>query len=244
MRFLRKLRGPRLTTRLAVVLGALGAGAVAVYVLTDRLDAWMPNVATDAWAIGITVAVVDRIVRRERAGEARSRVHQALWQVRGELFRVNYAALWDYTLWHGASYERPPREIEAVLEHFVKGLETRDRPLPDDPHLLNATEGLARTLVEQVERHERVLDHKLVTSAYTFAQTERLVRNQYLDPTGPPHRDLDRWKSNALRLAAGAVARIHKDFRPFFRDALGDPGVELVEEDIDFYANQMRQTNT
>ena len=51
-----------LVTWLAVALVAIAALALVIGITTSRLDNWMPNIATEALAIGVTIAVVERIV--------------------------------------------------------------------------------------------------------------------------------------------------------------------------------------
>ena len=55
-------RRRRPTSQLGVALGAAALIAVLVYAVSDALDAWMPNAATELASIAVTVVVVERII--------------------------------------------------------------------------------------------------------------------------------------------------------------------------------------
>jgi hypothetical protein len=56
---------PRSVRRLSRVLVLLAAVAVILFLTTNALDAWLPNIATSAVTIALTVTVVERLLRRE-----------------------------------------------------------------------------------------------------------------------------------------------------------------------------------
>ena len=98
----------RLTTRIAAVLFTVAFGAVAVYYASDAADAWMPSLATDAASIAVTLAIIERLIDRQRAREASGRVVQVLSRIQGDLHVLADFLVWDYSDLHRDTYVRPP----------------------------------------------------------------------------------------------------------------------------------------
>jgi hypothetical protein len=198
------------------------------------VHAWMPNISTGAGTIAITIAVVDRIVRHQRTSEERGRVEQALRRISGDLHALVDFALWDYVDMHpGNTYRRPPNELRALLAHWKAGFATKETPWPADPRVLTASKVLAGRLDEQIQRHERVLEHAFIAASYTYIRSERMSRNMYLDDRD--HYDEDSWKNTALGGIAEDITRWLDVFEPYARRYLGsDWRVTLRDDEIDF----------
>ena len=95
----------RRQSSLAGALVVIALGCVALFVVTQALDAWLPNIATSAVAIAVTVAIVDRIVRREQNDRVGPRVKGSLGRL-GRLFG-DLSALSVPTFWRPAVTGRP-----------------------------------------------------------------------------------------------------------------------------------------
>jgi hypothetical protein len=225
------LRRLRLADRFALGLAVLGGVAVLVYVWTDGLDAWLPNVATSAWSIALTVAVVERIVR----SEARDRIAQALGRIRPGFYFFAEMAVNDYSDTHKASYERPPLAFRELLRHFRNGLDTIDAPWPRDPRLLLASKALSRYLEEQLASHGSVLDHSFIAEAHTFIRSERMSRNMYLAANERRiYYDEAKWRRDALSGTIDATLRLYEAFEPHARQHLPDAAVSLRDDEIEY----------
>jgi len=65
------------TVAVAAIVGWFGARE------SGWVDAWLPNVATSALSIAVTITIVDRIIRREAARKLRPRVERVLYSPDG-----------------------------------------------------------------------------------------------------------------------------------------------------------------
>lgn len=64
---------------LVIVLVIVSAAATIGWAFWDAADEWMTNVATDAFAIALTLAVVNKILERQARERVRPRVERAFW---------------------------------------------------------------------------------------------------------------------------------------------------------------------
>ena len=222
-------RRRRPTTRLGFCLVALALVAVLIYAVTDSLDAWMPNAATDLASIALTVVIVERIIRQENIGEARARIHQALMSIFGDFLSAADFVLDDYIVLHRDRYERPPGDLPGLLEHFRDGVPTRDTDWPEKLGIFAALASLARHTEHQLERHDRVLDHGFVAAAWTYIRAARLARSSWQATVG----DVDQRKGVAVTRAASALLVFYGAFLPYARDFVDDPVIFLTKEEID-----------
>jgi hypothetical protein len=221
----------RPTDRFALVLVAVGGVAVVLYVWTSRLDPWLPNVATSAWSIAVTIAVVERIVRTE----SRDRIVQALGRIRPGFYTLAEMAMNDYSDMHKASYERPPAAFRELLAHFRSGLDTIDVGWRNDPAVLVASKALSRYLDEQLQRHESVLDHSFIAEAHDFIRSERMSRNMYRAANEKRiYYDEDSWRRSALAGIVDATLRLYEVFERYARRYLPDAAVSLRDDEIEY----------
>jgi hypothetical protein len=216
-------------------LAATALAAVAAWTLcrTGWIQDLAPNVLTEALAILVTVAVVDRIVMRQRRQEAGGRVAQAMLALSGALYAIADFALWDYVEMHvnEGSYERPPPQLRALLLQFRGALGDR---APSSPRVLAGIESLSQQLQEQIARHERVLDHAFIVAAYRFMRSARSARSMFADEDGS-HRHPEKWRADALAVAVTAVLDFLVVLEPYAREHL-PPGrwpVEVEDDEID-----------
>jgi hypothetical protein len=203
-----------------------------------------PNAITETLSILVTVAIVDRIVRHEEERHTKEeigdRVRQALRRIRGGFFVLADFALYDYGDMHDSdTYKRPPESLPALLDHFAEGLKT-SAALPEQPGVLTATTTLANYVEEQIQRHERVLDHNFVTAGWTFVREARMSERQYFAKfQRPPHLQADnrlrverRRQVVALDTAVTAASRLYDVFEPYASEYLDEVAVALRPEDI------------
>jgi hypothetical protein len=222
--------------RLYVALGLVLVASAILWIFRGTAGAWaaawMPNVGVGALTILVTLAFVNRILAEREREQSRDRVEQALGRVGGGLYTLADFLAVDYAAMHGDSYERPPNDLRGLLAHWKAGLETRDRPWPENLSTLAATKAIAGYLEEQVHRHERVLDHAFVAAAYAFIRSERTGRNMY--GYEEVVHDEDGWKRTALASLADDVSRLLDAYEPYAREYLDrDLAFRLRDEAID-----------
>lgn len=148
----------RTTNKLAVVLIGVGLTAIAAYFLWPGTADWTPNVATDAFAIALTIAVIDRIVQREREQLTQPRVDRALDLITREYVKFAWQARWDWVTTHMnvdlAAVEFPSDAV-ATFGFWLEGVDTIDFQRPTGP------EGRSFFLdeaIDSVRRLQRVVD--------------------------------------------------------------------------------------
>ena len=114
------------TSWLALALTFLGLVFVAIAIASDWLDAWAPNLATDAFAIALTIAVVERIVRREARQRLWPRVESAMDGLRQEFRKFVHGLAWDYASTHLHTFRPMPLDPLAFLDHWLAEKEAQD----------------------------------------------------------------------------------------------------------------------
>jgi hypothetical protein len=192
--------------------------------------AWLPEIGSSALGILVTIAVVNRIIENRAREQASDRVHQALARIRGGFHVLADFALWDYADLHPYRYERPPKQLPQLLDHFRSGLDTRDAPWPENPRVLAATDALAGYVEQQIQRHESVLDHAFIAAGYRYIRMARMSRNMYADDE--QHHDIDAWKKDALDGAIGSAKTLYEAYEPYAAGHIEKASVELREDEI------------
>ena len=129
----RALSQRRPTTLLAMFLGAVGVIALVLSIWLGSAGGWIPNVATSAWTMALTVAVVDRLVQRERlqsrSDYASDRLHEFIQSVAEQIAT-------DYTQTHLSGAAEPTAlRLADIPDQWLRGRETRDAP----DHLVDAS---------------------------------------------------------------------------------------------------------
>jgi hypothetical protein len=145
----------RPTTWLALGLTAFGVVAVVFGVTTSRLDNWLPNLATEAFSLAVTVLVVERIVRREAEQRVQPRTERALNVLAQAFIKFSRMAHFDYAGTHLASdlSEVPNDPIEMLrLWQEQHGNEDAPRVPARGPSLL------LEEAVALVENAQRIVD--------------------------------------------------------------------------------------
>lgn len=157
------------TSWLALALTALGLIFVAVAIAWDWLDAWAPNLATEAFAIALTIAVVERIVRREDRRRLQPRVESAMHALRQEFRRFVDGVTVDYAGTHLHSFRPLPRDALEFLDQWLADKDKQDAchaPRRGDPEqlplVLHQGIELGKALVHYRELDREVMEPELV----------------------------------------------------------------------------------
>jgi hypothetical protein len=140
-------------SRLAIVLIAVSALAVAAAIFSNALDHWAPNIAVEAIAIALTVAVIDRIIREREAARRKPRLDRAMRDVGSEFQMLVRLIALDYVRTHEETARAMPEESLQLLDQWLEdqGTEDVERDLSTGgvPFLVNA----ALQAAESLRRH-------------------------------------------------------------------------------------------
>lgn len=172
-----KLPRPRPTTWLALAAIVVGIAAVVVSVVSDRLDGWMTNVATDAFLLAATILVVERIVRGEGKRRIAPRVERVLWRVGSTMREVVTMIVIDYADRHARTFKRPPNDVLGALDHWLTEERNEDVPRseadeePRDPYpmLVHSAGRVAREIKTDVAPDREVLEPDLVRASDDYS---------------------------------------------------------------------------
>lgn len=123
---------------------------------------------TESLSIALTVAVVERIVRREETLRKAPRVNRALMHINAEFARFVDAVALDYVATH-VEHPRPiPRDRIALLDQWLEDQDRADRPHvplpPDDETLREQGQEFARQVDQYDHRDRDVLEPELVAA--------------------------------------------------------------------------------
>jgi hypothetical protein len=163
----------RLTVaRLALGLCAIAIVAVLVFVFTNVLNAWMPNVATSALTIAVTITVVDRLIRREEQQRLQPRIRGSLSQLSR---LVDDFARTDYIETHERTELGPGDDPLALFDRWLADDEDLPRRLPEGsvPYVLADALELARQAKVIADADREILPPDLVAA---IDELERKIR--------------------------------------------------------------------
>jgi hypothetical protein len=110
----------------AVALTALAVLAVIAYFTTSAADAWAPNIATEAFSIAVTIAVVERIVTRQARERLRPRTERVIYWVGLNLRLFTSAVVTDYAGTHLHSFKPIPRDLIEMFEFWLEEQKNED----------------------------------------------------------------------------------------------------------------------
>jgi hypothetical protein len=91
---------------------------VAVGIGSDRFDNWAPNLATEALSIAVTIAIVERIVKREASERVRARVEYAMGLIGWDFGLFATSVGIDYAATHLDTFEPLPQDALALFDRF------------------------------------------------------------------------------------------------------------------------------
>jgi hypothetical protein len=141
----------------------------------DKLREWAPNVAVTAFALAITITIVERIVRSEERARVRPRVEYTIFWI-GLGFRdITREVAMDYACTHRANFHEIPADASQMFKLWLTALNKEDQPrtLHDGarlPPLLLRAQEFASGLERARERDVDVLDTDLVLEIDEFLQ--------------------------------------------------------------------------
>lgn len=152
---------------LAAVLVGVAIGAVIVYATTKALDPWMPNVATGALSIAITITVVDKLIRRADDARIERRRQQAYRRLAMALVSLTQTVLMDYVGTHlHSDIEMSGDPAELLKRWREDDVDTPRRPPPHGarPFVLDAAVEFATDVKRVADADHDVLPDDLLTT--------------------------------------------------------------------------------
>ncbi len=151
-----------------VALALLIVGALAVHAgRDDKLREWAPNIAVSAFALAITITVVEWIVRTEARARVRPRLDRVIYWM-GLAFRGFTGAIAiDYAGTHRDSFKEIPPDAGEMFAMWLAEQDNEDRPrhvLPGErlPTLILSGREFGQQLEIARARDLDVLDPNLV----------------------------------------------------------------------------------
>jgi hypothetical protein len=164
----------RLTPARRWALGffALAAGCVAAWLTTNAADDWMPNAATTAVGIGLTVTLIEWIVRSEQRRRLGPRLEYLRRRLRGYLDRYCEIVAMDYKLRGGTAAF--PKDMLALLDQWLEEVDQ----LETDPRspCVRPTLQLGKQIEVELRNH-RVQDLDILEPALVRAIDEYLEKS-------------------------------------------------------------------
>jgi hypothetical protein len=171
---------------LCLILGA----ALVLWIFRENLgpwaSAWMPNVGTDAAAILVTVAVIDRIVRRAEFVDKQPRLDRALKAIAGQLRTAGFVASALYVFTHSTRPDPLPTTVREALHLLRREVRTEEGP----PPLLDKDDevgALARRFDEVLRLHRSldsdVLDDELLLAIDVLISDLEVVQIALVEAT-------------------------------------------------------------
>jgi hypothetical protein len=157
-------------TALVVALVIVAISAVIVWLVSDAADDWMVNVATDAFAIALTIGVIDRIFQRQARERVQPRVERALSATGQALQSFVNAVAHDYVQTHVTTYRPLPSDSLEMLDQWVADYQPRkDSPSLAEldggaPQLLGEAAAMGDSLRTILEQGRDVLEPDLIAA--------------------------------------------------------------------------------
>src|SRR4051812_19101048 len=87
--------------KLAVILAVVATASVVLYMTTNRLDAWLPNIGVGAISIAVTALVVEELLRRAERARVAGRITHAQNRIGNALMELMNNVQMDYIRWRG-----------------------------------------------------------------------------------------------------------------------------------------------
>jgi len=200
---------------LAMGLCGLAVVAVLVFAFSDVLDAWMPNVATSALAIAITITVVDRLIRREEQQRVRPRVQGSLNQLDRLVNDFALAVYRDYVDTHERVDLAPGGDTIELLDRWLADEDlSRHLPATGTPHVLTDALDVARQAKLIADADREVLPPDLVAA---IDELERSIRGVEQVHELLSRSDVEQSEDGrtALRLAVSVVRTFAVAYRRY-----------------------------
>jgi hypothetical protein len=185
---------------LYVALGAVAALALTLWLARDFLGSWAadwtPNLGTEAIAILVTVAVVDRIVRGRERDRLKPRVDRAMRDVGTEFRNMVWVVASDYKFTHVKTFTALPETSLGVLDHWLENVDQEDAERPSldtrEPFALARALQVATSLRRSRDDDRDVLEPDVVAQIDAFEESVRVAEQFWWGyPEEPEERGRD-----------------------------------------------------
>jgi hypothetical protein len=168
----------------------VAAVGVVLWLTTDGLRAWIPNITVGAVTVALTITVVERAIRREARNRVQPRVDGAISSIGIEFQMMLLAVVRDYSSTHVDAFESVPKDGVEMIELWLGGQDEIDAPRvrsDDDevPALLSSARVFADQLERARERDRDVLEPALIRAMDDFclsAEEAKELSGFELDP--------------------------------------------------------------
>ena len=185
------LRRP--TGLVALALCLLAACSAVLWAVTESADDWLPNVATTALGIAVTITVVESIIRREASARVRPRTESVLYWLGLDIRMFTWSLIGDYTETHLHTFQPIPNDLFDLIDRW----KTDPEDTPRQPHewqgqraplIIQETIDFAYKLAATRQRDLDVLEPDLIREIDDFgwaaaqaAQNSALARGAKTD---------------------------------------------------------------
>jgi hypothetical protein len=198
---------PSLAFWTALVFVAVAVVAVVLYE-HHKLRAWMPNVATSAASIAITVTVINGIVRSEARKRIRPRVAAALQFISRTVETFSGLVALDYGSCHVSTFEPIPKTASEMLDLWATGWDTNDWAHEYLDSIIAQGHALADNLKQTRALNFDVLEPGLVQAIDTFCH--RLWQIGNIQKIRLADKDEDRREKWKQKIARDIVRETHR----------------------------------
>lgn len=161
----------RLTPRLlALFFVAVAVVATFVSLTADRFDNWSPNFATEALSLALTVAIVEKIVRREDQRRVQPQIDRALDLLSQAIVHYSMSATMDFLMTHpGADPNTVPSGTVEKFDQWNHG--SANETAPRSRFFLEESVQLAQLVQRILNADRNVLPTDVVIDASNLVET-------------------------------------------------------------------------
>jgi hypothetical protein len=203
--------------RLALVLGGVAGCAVIFAATTNVLETWLPEIATSAASIAITITVVDKLVLRERREREAARRDAAYRRLVNAFVTLTIPVSMDYIATHRHTDVEFPHEPVEVMSHWLRDEEDTARRTRGDgspPFVAAAAFDFAETVQRVLEADRDVVadDLRAALTEVVARRAEDIVRTHGIPPEQSDPAYL--WMARRIFEAVLAAAIALREERP------------------------------
>lgn len=214
---LRRIRRPTPVGWAATALVLVAVVAFLVWLCFDVADAWMPNVATGAFFVAVTVTVVQWAIQRESDRRLEPFRMRALGEIVAEWRTLCECIALDYAETHGADVDGLPEDIFDRLQTW---LDDHESAAPHRigaagvPALVRAGVGLVAALCDVRERFGEALGNEVLLEIEVFAKDIDSARRAFTDMLPVP----DSFKQGSVWIVAHDALRLGRVLQDAVKD--------------------------
>ncbi len=191
--------------------------AFLVWLCFDVADAWMPNVATGAFFVAVTVTVVQWAIQRESDRRLEPFRMRALDEIIAEWHTLCECIALDYAETHGVDVDGLPEDIFDRLQTWLDDHESAapHRIGADGvPALIRAGLGLVAALCDVRERFGEVLGDEVLLEIEVFAKDIDSARRAFTDMLPVP----DSFKQSSVWIVGHGALRLGRVLEDAVKD--------------------------